>query len=328
MRIENIQIGRDPEKPDQVAFHRCDIESSTLSGSQIIVENEMSSLNFKDKFVWRGERGFDRGKFLPLGFDGVGKVIWSGPDSRISLGSRVLFFAEDGNLNTQGGFQRYSIHNSEKTVPLFSLTSTVAITLGVPGFTALAALQLALYQSPRPVRVLITGSTGNVGSMALKMFRTNFDVVEEVNVSRHLSPESLDKAAILQMPLSQLMPERWDFVLDTLGGPVLGSALRFISTGGTLVSAGNVLGSSSTIPLAPLFARGVTIQGLNLINIVRDNYANLFSAVENFVNPELIESTRVEYLTKESLSSFLNRTDWPSGARALVFIDELLQDIN
>jgi acrylyl-CoA reductase (NADPH) len=328
VRIENIQIGRDPEKPDQIAFHRSEIDSSALFGTQIIVENEISSLNFKDKFVWRGERGFDRGEFLPLGFDGVGKVIWSGPDSKITLGSRVLFFAQDGKLKTQGGFQRFSIHNSEKTVHLCSLRSADAITLGVPGFTALAALQLALNQNPKPVRVLITGSTGNVGLMAVKMFRTNFEVVEEVNVPRHFSSASMDRLAVLQMPLSQLMPERWDFVLDTLGGPILGSASRFVSTEGTLVSAGNVLGSSSTIPLAPLFARGVTIQGLNLTNLVGDNGAKLLTAVENLVMPELIASTRVEYLTKDSLFNFLNKTDWPSGTRALVLINDLLQELN
>ena len=328
MRIENIQIGRDPKKPDQVAIQRSEIEPSALSGTQIIVENEISSLNFKDKFVWRGERGFDRGEFLPLGFDGVGKVIWSGPDSKITLGSRVLFFAQDGDLKTQGGFQRFSIHNAEKTVPLYSLRSIDAITLGVPGFTALVALQLALNQNPKPGRVLITGSTGSVGSIAVKMFRANFDVVEEVNVPRHFSSESIDKIAVLQMPLAQLMPERWDFVLDTLGGPILGAASRFVSTGGTLVSAGNVLGSSSTIPLPPLFARGVTIQGLNLTNVVGGNGSKLFSAFENLVSPELIASTSVEYLTKGSLFSFLSKKDWPSGSRALVLIDELLQDLN
>jgi acrylyl-CoA reductase (NADPH) len=324
MIFENIQAGRNSETAGKLSFRSQQIDTQSLQPTQVIVRNEITSLNYKDRLVWGGLKGFDRGGFSPLGFDGVGVVVWAGASSEIETGSKVMFFSEDTKLSLEAGLQRFSVHESENLIRLSNVSSMEAISMGVPGFTALGVLVMALQQDPAPRRILITGTSGSVGKITTYLFKDNFESIHEVNIPRQLIGDKPINAPIFQMPDADLMPARWEFIVDTLGGQLLAAASRFLAPKGTIVSLGNTLGGQSQLPLAPLYSRGVSIQGFNLLLAIKDNQlirAQMLEKLEKYPADKIIQ---IEVLGKRSLEKYLDGGTWDSGIRRLIYVDDLV----
>ena len=324
MIFENIQAGRNSETAGKLSFRSQEIDPQSLQPTQVIVRNEITSLNYKDRLVWGGLKGFDRGGFSPLGFDGVGVVAWAGASSEIETGSKVMFFSEDTKLSLEAGLQRFSVHESENLIRLSNVSSLEAISMGVPGFTALGVLVLALQQEPAPRRILITGTSGSVGKITKYLFKDNFESIHEVNIPRQLIGDKPINAPIFQMPDADLMPARWEFIVDTLGGQLLAAASRFLAPKGTIVSLGNTLGGQSQLPLAPLYSRGVSIQGFNLLLAIKDNQllrAQMLEKLEKYPADRIIQ---IEVLGKKSFEKYLDGGTWDSGIRRLIYVDDLV----
>jgi len=323
--LHNEQVGRLGHSSPKLKIITTEIDTKNLSPSQVVVRNELSSINFKDKLLWLSTGTFGRHEFQAVGFDGVGSVVFSGGSSSHTVGSKVIFFGSDEHRSEQAGLQTYSVHDSDLLYPLGSMSPITAIKLGVPGFTALRALQIALEQAKQSMRILILGSSGGVGSNALNFFCSFFSLVQGINISREINKSSEAGRAIFAMPESQLMPGRWDFIFDTLGGPILGAAIRFVKQDGVLVSSGNVLGNFSTVPLAPFYSRNVRILGLNLRSDAERHFTDILKIASRPEIQKIVSETPAEFLNFDAVAQHLSAKNSPSGTRKLIRVNEFLR---
>jgi NADPH:quinone reductase-like Zn-dependent oxidoreductase len=145
---------------------------------------------------------------------------------------------------------------------LDEVTDAQAATLPVAGLTALYAIELG-----RPLlarRVLVTGASGGVGRFAVELAKRAGAHVTAVsrNAERAKGLEELGADAIVY----ELEPEgdRFDLVVEGVGGASLSAAIRRVAPLGTVVSFARTDEHDVTFPTSALFrdAPGASVHGL------------------------------------------------------------------
>ncbi len=134
-----------------------------------------------------------------------------------------------------------------------------AATLPVAGMTALLALRIG--GTPIGRRVLVTGATGGVGRFAVQLAALGgarvTALVRDARRAEVLRGLGADEV------VTELDGE-WDVVVEGVGGPVLGQAIRHVAPGGTIVSFASTAGGDTSFPTRELFGRapGAGVRGL------------------------------------------------------------------
>jgi NADPH2:quinone reductase len=134
-----------------------------------------------------------------------------------------------------------------------------AATLPVAGMTALRSLEIGGFVLGR--RVLVTGASGGVGRFAIQLAKL---------AGAHVTAIARRTAGLHELGadevLSELEPEgpTFDVILDAIGGPVLGTALRRVAPRGTVINFGATVPEPVSYPTRELFSRapGARLYGL------------------------------------------------------------------
>ncbi len=121
----------------------------------------------------------------------------------------------------------------------------------------------------------MTGSTGGVGSVALqilaKLGYTNITALvrkdHQVDVAKSLGANAVifpDDLGDSKKPLNK---ERFDYVLDTVGGEVASGLIPQISYGGSMSMCGMAAGVGLNATVLPFILRGVNLLGIDSVNV-------------------------------------------------------------
>jgi len=244
-----------------------------LPAHEVLIEVEYSSLNYKDALSANGNRGVTRRYPHTPGIDAAGRVIASSVDT-FQPGDVVLCMGYDLGMNTPGGFGGLISVPSAWVMPLPpTLDSLSAMQVGTAGFTAAQCvhrlLELGVTSEQGPV--LVTGATGGVGSLSVRLLaHLGFEVVTVTGKRDHhpflqaLGATKVierDKFSAGQSKL--LLRERWAGVVDTVGGDILANAIKGTRHGGVVSSCGNAASGDLPLNVYPFILRGVTLTGID-----------------------------------------------------------------
>jgi len=189
-------------------------------------------------------------------------------------GDEVLVTGFDMGSNRWGGYAEYVAVPYEWVVPLpEGLTLRETMMLGTAGLTAGMCVS-ALVQhdvTPESGRVVVTGASGGVGSVAVALLAWLGYEVAAVSgkTSAHDYLKGLGAAEILSHDAvtdssdRPLLSRRWAGAVDTVGGPILGTLLRACSHGGCVAACGNAAGAELALTVYPFILRGVTLTGVD-----------------------------------------------------------------
>jgi len=244
-----------------------------LPPGDLLVRVGFSSLNYKDGLAATGHPGV--AKRLPQipGIDAAGRVVESA-DGRFKVGDRVLVSGREFGAGAWGGWSEYARVPADWALALPpSLSEEEAATLGVAGLTAALSVKRLLAQALKPGdgEILVTGSTGGVGSLALMILAgLGFKVVAstgkperaawlaELGASRVIDRHSLEDDST-----TPLLKSAWAGVVDSVGGLTLATALRSTRTGGCVTACGLVGGTELALTVHPFILRGITLCGID-----------------------------------------------------------------
>ena len=142
-----------------------------------------------------------------------------------------------------------------------------AATLPVAGMTAVRALEVAGPLLGR--RVLVTGASGGVGRFAVQLARDCGAHITGVSSS----PERAEGLAEIGADevIGELTGEgeRFDAILESVGGSSLAAALARVAPWGRIVSFGNSSGEETTFNVSPFYALpGARLHGLRVFDEV------------------------------------------------------------
>jgi NADPH2:quinone reductase len=144
-------------------------------------------------------------------------------------------------------------------------------TLPVAGITALETLDIG--GNPLGRRVLITGASGGVGTLAVQLAK---------QAGAHVTALARRQEGLRELGADAVVdtiPDgaEYDTILDAVGGPVLGTAIGAVAPGGTVVSFASTVPEPVSYPTRALFGRapGAKLVGFLVFRSVRDGAATL-----------------------------------------------------
>ncbi|MBI5430561.1 MAG: oxidoreductase [Nitrosomonadales bacterium] len=175
-------------------------------------------------------------------------------------------------VGSPGRMASSSISNvSEVPLPQ-GLTLFDAMALGTAGFTAALSIH-RLEQNeltPDKGKVIVTGATGGVGSLAIQMLAgLGYHVVALTGKdSEHDYLKSLGAAEILSrkdvaVGIRPLEKAQWAGALDAVGGETLAWLTRTMQQNGVIASFGNAGGIELHTTVMPFILRGVRLIGID-----------------------------------------------------------------
>ncbi|MGB7651576.1 MAG: oxidoreductase [Gallionella sp.] len=243
-----------------------------LSAGEIVIETHYSSVNYKDALAAMGAGNVMRCLPCVGGIDVAGVVV-SSEDARFSVGDEVLVTGYDLGVAHDGGYAEYVRVPAAWVVPLpAGLSLFDAMALGTAGFTAALAIHRLEQNELRPEsgKVIVTGATGGVASLAIQMLaQRGFNVValtgkdHQHDYLRELGASEILSRQDLVMGSRPLEKALWAGALDSVGGETLAWLTRTMQQDGCIASFGNAGGVELHTTVLPFILRGVKLLGID-----------------------------------------------------------------
>ena len=252
-----------------------------LPPGDVIIKVLYSSVNYKDALSASGNRGVTRKYPHTPGIDAAG-IVAESDAPQFSPGDKVIVTGYDLGMNTAGGLEEYVRIPAGWVVPLPpNLSLKEAMIYGTAGFTAGLSVMKLLQTGIRPGdgEVLVTGATGGVGSIAMRiMVKLGYQVVaaaglmsdegfveweeklKALGASRVIPASEVDDASGRPM-----LHQKWPGAIDTVGGNVLATVVKEISYCGAVTTCGNTGGVELNLNVFPFILRGVTLIGIDSV---------------------------------------------------------------
>lgn len=252
-----------------------------LPPGDVLVKVLYSSVNYKDALSASGNRGVTRNFPHTPGIDAAG-IVAESTIADFSKGDEVLVTGYDLGMNTSGGFAEYIRVPASWVVRLPArLTMKDSMIYGTAGFTAaLSVLKLTeAGVKPGEGEVLVTGASGGVGSIALRILaKLGYTLVAAAGMmdesDYQQAAEELKKlGAARVIPAAEvddtsgklMLKEKWRGVVDTVGGSVLSTVVKETRYLGVVTTCGNVGGHELNLNVYPFILRGVSLIGVDSV---------------------------------------------------------------
>jgi acrylyl-CoA reductase (NADPH) len=257
----------------QVAASVETITLDDLPPGDVLIRVAYSSLNYKDALACQGHPGVVRRFPHVPGIDCAGTVVASeSPEYR--PGDEVLVTGYELGAGHWGGFSAYVRVPADWIVPLpGGLSLRDAMVYGTAGFTAAQCVSAIVDRNIRPDRgpVIVTGSTGGVGSIAVAILaKLGYEVTAVTGKKEHHdllhrfgAKLILGREEVVDTTDRPLLTARWAAAVDTVGGRPLATILRSIDHRGCVAACGLVAGAELELTVYPFILRGVTLAGID-----------------------------------------------------------------
>ncbi len=270
--MEKFSAYRILEQDGKSAGRFVELTLDDLDAGDVVIRTNYSSVNYKDALAATGAGKVIR-RFPCVGGIDVSGTVASSSDARFKSGDRVLVTGYDMGVAHDGGYADYVRVPADWVVPLpQGLTLFDAMVLGTAGFTAALAIH-GLEQNglnPGKGKVIVTGATGGVASLAIVMLaQLGYHVVALTGKdAEHEYLKSLGAAEILSrkdlaMGTRPLEKALWAGALDSVGGETLAWLTRTMQQNGAIASFGNAGGAELHTTVLPFILRGVRLIGID-----------------------------------------------------------------
>lgn len=285
-----------------------------LPQGEVLIRVAYSSVNYKD-----GLASIPNGRivrsypFIP-GIDLAGTVVESA-SPQFKEGDDVIVTSYELGVAHYGGFSELARVPAGWVVPLpQGLSMKEAMALGTAGFTAALSIHRLEENGLRPDKgtVLVTGSTGGVGSTAVSMLaKLGYEVAASTGKeSEHEFLRGLGAKEILHRDEvvdsgQPLQKERWAGAVDPVGGKTLSYLLATTKYGGSVAVSGLTGGNELNSTVFPFILRGINLLGIDSVYCPMELRQKLWQRLADEMKPnQLLESIGNE-ITLEQLPDTL-----------------------
>ena len=249
-----------------------EINKPEIQDKEVLIKTHYSSLNYKDALAATGVKGVVKEyPFIP-GIDVAGEVMESNSEY-FAVGDLVLATGYKLGMSINGGFGQLVALPSNWIVKLpDGLSLLSAMEIGTAGLTAAASVKKLLDNEislDKPV--LVSGVTGGVGSIAVKLLQhldievhgisgksSDDEIIKSLNLTKLIS-----RSEFMDEPTKPLNKALYAGAIDTVGGEMLAKMISKIELEGSVSCCGNVGGMNFTSSVFPFILRGISLFGID-----------------------------------------------------------------
>ncbi len=259
--------------PDKFARKIVERNTEDLPEGEVLVKVHYAALNYKDALSFTGNKGVTRKYPHTPGIDAAG-VVAESSDAAFKEGDEVLVTSYDLGMNTDGGFAEYIRVPKGWVVPMSAnLNLKEAMIIGTAGLTAGMGLYKMekMGQSPEMGPVIVTGSTGGVGSMAVSILAAaGYNILASTGKEGETgylnmlgASEVVDREFANDESSRPLMKPKWAGAIDTVGGNTLATLIKGCMREGSIAACGLVSSPVLSTTVFPFILNGVNLLGLD-----------------------------------------------------------------
>lgn len=264
------------------------VTSKQLNDGDVLVKVHYSSLNYKDMLAVQKNGGVIRKYPMIPGIDLSGTIVESN-DPAFSIGQEVLVTGYDMGMSHTGGLSEYTRIPSSWVIPLpKNLSLKEAMIYGTAGLTAglsIDALEEEGMSLNKEQTVLVTGATGGVGNLALQIlskmgYKNLIALVRkeyQIEVAQKLGANDVILLENFEFGKKPLNKQKFDYILDTVGGELLSNLIPFVTYGGSISMCGNAAGIKLDTTVLPFILRGINLLGIDSVNISREKRVQVWN---------------------------------------------------
>ena len=288
-----------------------------INDGEVLVKINYSDLNYKDALVLKdGAKLVKEYPKIP-GIDFSGTVAESNSEEFKEGDEVILTGCRVGEL-FHGGFSQYARVKKEFLIKKpDGINLKQAMMMGTAGFTAMLcafavkAKEELLLQS-KVNDVLVTGSTGGVGMVAVNILAKmgcNVTAItgkpEKADYLKELGAKTvLDRKEFEGEP-RLIGKGTWDGVVDTVGGNILANAISQTRPKGIVAVCGNASGTNKlNTSVVPFYIRAIKLWGVDSVNVSNKRKEFVWGEVPNLVDFSIIEKSIKTVGLEEVLNIF------------------------
>ena len=270
MAFRALRIIETPAGKFERSIKELDLED--LPPGELLVRVNYSSLNYKDALSATGNKGITKKYPHTPGIDAAGVVELS-RSPKFAVNEEVIVTGHDLGMNTSGGFAEYIRVPAEWAVkkPL-EISFQEAMSFGTAGLTAAYSLYKMelMKQLPSMGPIVVTGSTGGVGSIAVAVLaKAGYEVIAVTGKENakeyleHLGASRIEKREFVDDRSNKaLLKPKWAGAIDTVGGNTLYTLMKGCMPEGNVVSTGLVGSPQLNATVYPFVLNGINLLGI------------------------------------------------------------------
>ncbi len=255
------------------------LNENQLTTGDVLIKVDYSTLNYKDALAITGKGKIVRQWPMVPGIDYAGTVLASDhPDHRI--GDEVILTGWGVGEQYWGGLAEKASARGDWLIPLpAGMSAKRAMAIGTAGFTAMLSLMALEHAGVKPEQgpVLVTGATGGVGSVAIRLLaRAGFEVHAATGRPQHgdwlreLGASAIVDRAELDKEPAALESQHWAGAIDSVGGRTLARILSQTKMDGAVAACGLAGGVALNTTVMPFILRGVQLLGINSVYMPKE----------------------------------------------------------
>lgn len=270
MQFKALQITETPNGKFERAIIQRSIDD--LPKGDVLIRVHYSALNYKDGLSATGHKGISRNFPHTPGIEAAGQVEVS-TVPQFKKGQQVFLTGYDLGMNTSGAFAEYIRVPAEWVLNKpEGLSCKDIMTIGTAGFTAAYALHKmeSMGQTPDQGPIVVTGSTGGVGSLSVAVLaKAGYEVIavtgkkDSHEYLKFLGASRIEPREFLNDTLGKpLQRAMWAGAIDTVSGNMLTTLLKRCKRDGNVVATGLLSSIHFTTTIYPFILNGVNLLGI------------------------------------------------------------------
>ncbi|NQY52623.1 MAG: YhdH/YhfP family quinone oxidoreductase [Campylobacteraceae bacterium] len=250
-----------------------EIEIPEIGENEVLIKTTYSSLNYKDALSSIGNPGVTRVFPHVTGIDVAG-IVYKSNSKDFEFGEEVIVTGYDLGMNTNGGHSEYVKVPSSWIIKKPSNISLKELMIyGTAGLTAALSVNELLANGITKGEVLVTGATGGVGSISVAILaKLGFSVIalsgkeDKIPYLKSLgAKEVILRSTFEELNKKPMLKERFDGLIDTVGGDILANALKQIKYNGVVTCCGLTSSYELNTNVFPFILRGVRLIGIDSV---------------------------------------------------------------
>ncbi|WP_440897792.1 acrylyl-CoA reductase family protein [Amphibacillus sp. Q70] len=252
-----------------------ELTEADLPEGEVLIRVRYSGINYKDAMANMSDSPITKNYPAIPGIDLAGEVVES-IDDRFSEGDPVIVTSYDLGVSHDGGYSEYARVKAEWVLPLpDGLTLKQAMTLGTAGLTAALSIHQLEEQklNPESGKVLVTGASGGVGSIATAMLANLGYQVEASTGKEKAHPflkelgatAIIDREAVTGEKIRTIDRQTWAGAVDPVGGETLAAIISKLKYNGAVSVSGLTGGIKVPTSVYPFILRGIHLIGIDSV---------------------------------------------------------------